>query len=491
LREDGLLICLPRMVWPPPKIEAPREGEAPPEAAARPASIPPTPSDPPSTQRDSSSPPSLSSPLPADWFERPERLIGVVLGNRYRITAVIGRGPLGIACEGESSRGRQVTLKLLPRPRDLPVEHFAWRVRQSFAMAHFDHANVAPVTDFGTLDDGNAFISRSRVPGVTLRSMLSQGALPLARSLAIARQIAAAIAAAHAQDIAHGRLEPENIIIQAGTPSGDVVRIVDFGMAGLASEHAPNPASDVFALAQLLFEMLAGQPPFPPNQIGAASAQPLSFAECRPVAEVPAAVSELVLGWLRPRGSEPLPSAVQVGHLLENVLGRPSTSKGPTPPPLEPVTSQVATRAASQASPSLPPPFPTSTVEPPSNAPQSTPSSIPAAPSGSRPPPLPPSMMRPAIAPRAQGSTPPVGVASGTYPPLPPGFGPSFPPPQVSAPSSSYPSLPNSPLSPSFPPSPSAAPSAPPDDGDMEADFRPSLIGRLRRLFVKKSDGGF
>ena len=432
-------------------------------------------------------------------------MIGVVLGGRYRITAVIGRGPLGIACEGESSRGRQVTLKLLPRPRDLPVEHFAWRVRQSFALAHFDHGNVAPVTDFGALEDGNAFISRSRVPGETLRSMLGQGALTLRRSLEIARQIAAAIAAAHAQDITHGRLKPENVIIQTGAPSGDRVRVVDFGMAALASENAPPPAGDVYALAQLLFEMIAGQPAFPQGTIGPASAHPLSFTECRPTAEVPAPVSEFVLGLLRPRGAEPLPSALQLGHTLENLLGK--STVGPTPPPLEPVTSQVvlasrpvdsaglpsraepapfwpsaAPGADQQAWPSLPPQFPTSTVQPASTAP----SAMPAAPRGSRPPPLPPSM-----ASRTRGSTPPPSAPSGSYPPLPPGPPPTFPPPQVTRPSSPYPALANSAVPPSFPPSPSAAPSAPPpDDGDLDADFRPSLIGRLRRLFVKKSDGG-
>ena len=161
------------MVWPPPTVLAPPEGEAPadsggeslPQAAAsKPESAPPT--------SWSALPPQAASPLPRDWLQRPDTLPGTVLGGRYRITRVLGRGPMGIACEGESARGRQVTLKLIPRPPELPVEHFAWQVRHSLALAHFDHAHVVPINDFGALEGGSAFVSRNRVPGVTLRTML-------------------------------------------------------------------------------------------------------------------------------------------------------------------------------------------------------------------------------------------------------------------------------------------------------------------------------
>src|SRR5262245_49408558 len=147
------------MVWPPPRIQGTPEGEASSESSPAPLrtdQAPPDHAAPPPAQRPAAPRGPLPTPAPdtstsvsRDWLARPEALVGTVLGGRYRITSFLGRGPMGIACEGESSRGRQVILKLLPRPVDLPVEHFAWQVRQTLALAHFDHANVSPINDFG------------------------------------------------------------------------------------------------------------------------------------------------------------------------------------------------------------------------------------------------------------------------------------------------------------------------------------------------------
>jgi eukaryotic-like serine/threonine-protein kinase len=366
------------MVWPPPKVlrspegevTVPATGSSSPEVSGVITGLPP--------DEGGSPPPSEPSPamlpgvtvsvmaatsVPRDWLERPEGLFGAVLGSRYRITSLIGRGPMGIACEGESSRGRQVTLKLLPRAPELPVEHFAWQVRQALALAHFDHPNVTPINDFGALEDGSAFVSRARVPGVTLRTVLRQGGLPLQRSLDIARQIAAALATAHVQDIAHGRLKPENVILQGGTRPGDLVKVVDFGMAGLPVNLravAPNetearrlalrtrlylpadvtgasPSVDIYSLGVLLFEMIAGQPPFVFESLPPSGPQqaPLSFAQCSPTLVVPGSVNELVFALLHPQAAEHGLDAERVGQMLDALLGRPSATRA-----AEPVTGQ-------------------------------------------------------------------------------------------------------------------------------------------------------
>src|SRR5690349_22024149 len=227
------------MVWPPPKVLGTSEGDitverphggAPEVSSVVGVGAPPGVPFAPSAAAVTAPAPALpgatvsvmaATATPHDWLERPEGLVGSVLGSRYRITSFIGRGPMGVACEGESSRGRQVTLKLMPRAPELPLEHFAWQVRQALALAHFDHPNVAPFSDFGALDDGSAFVSRPRTPGVTLRTILRQGGLPMARALSIARELASALATAHAQDISHGRLKPENVIVHGGARPGD------------------------------------------------------------------------------------------------------------------------------------------------------------------------------------------------------------------------------------------------------------------------------
>ena len=165
------MICLIHMVWPPPKIQATPEGEGPRESPER-----ATRDEPELTGAYGASAGALPSALPPDWLQHPEKLVGAVVGARYRITGLLGRGPMGFAVEGESFRGRQVALKLMPRPPELSVERFDWHVREALAMAHFDHENVVASTDFGPLEGGGAFVSRSRVPGVTLRSVL--GAMP-------------------------------------------------------------------------------------------------------------------------------------------------------------------------------------------------------------------------------------------------------------------------------------------------------------------------
>jgi serine/threonine protein kinase len=380
--------------------------------------------------------------VPKDWLERPDGLIGCVLGSRYRVTSVIGRGPMGIACEAESSRGRRVTLKLLPRAPELPVEHFAWQVRQALALAHFDHSNVAPINDFGALDDGSAFVSRARVPGATLRTVLRQGALPIGRALDISRQIAAALTAAHAQDIAHGRLKPENVILQGGTRPGDVVKVVDFGMAGLPVNLravAPNenearrlalrtriylpadvtgasPAIDVYSLGVMLFEMIAGQPPFVFESLPPPGVQPspLGFAQCNPGLEVPPQVAELVFALMHSQASEHGLSAERIGQLLDELLGRPSQK------PIEPVTAQIPSAgspAYSLDASSLAAKVGTPDVRA-FTAPNST------------------SLIWPA-------SPAPAPEHSHSFPPLPRGFsGSSFPPPAIESPVHSAPPSP-------------------------------------------------
>lgn len=513
----------------------------------------------------------LPSALPPDWLQYPEKLVGVVLGGRYRITGLLGRGPMGVACEGESSRGRQVTLKLLPRPAELPAERFAWQVRESLAMAHFDHENVIPGTDFGALEGGGAFVSRNRFAGVPLRALLMrQGSLPLRRALELARQVALGLGAGHLQDIPHGRLKPENVLIQVASQSKpDLIKIVDYGMAQLPVDvlrvvhnenearrlslrtrvylpraHLPgvealppSPAVDVYSLGVLLFEMIAGQPPFvmegglPDLQGGT-----IDFARCNPQLQVPRSVEEVVLGLLVPNVGV---TAQQVVAVLDSLLGRASVAPPPAVAQPELVTAQ---RQSAQFVPAQPPASPP-VVEPapatikgvahaqrsPSWPPLPAGISVSQPPGGSLPPGAPPAELFPGVAAasgKQPGTLPPGRFPPGTLPPgmLPPGQRPATLPPGQHP--STVPSFPPAPLLPtqsleatmrsvlpsplpsspppaqgpsatSYPPltlegslAPAPFSSSPADLDTDEAEFRPSLLARIRRLFGRSKPSG-
>jgi hypothetical protein len=234
----------------------------------------------------------------------------------------------------------------------------------------------------------------------------------------------------------------------------------------------------VYSLGVILFEMIAGQPPFAFEALGSAgpARAPLSFAECNLPMPVPSAVNDLVIGMLHPDAAQHGVNANRVVLLLDTLLGRPSV----VPPalPAEPITSQH--QSAPQPEPRVKterPPLvqgPTPDAQP--SAAQATPFwpvAEPSAPvswpplprgfSGSSVPPPPVGYDAPP--PSQYPSGPPVGVASGTYPPT--GMAGDAPH--------------------GFAPADRSGDAA--DDDDT--DFRPSLLGRLRRLFGKAKPGGF
>jgi serine/threonine protein kinase len=207
----------------------------------------------------------------------------------YRIVSVLGRGGMGVVYLAEDLRlGRRVALKLLA-PQLAEDPRFRDRfVRESRVAASIDHPNVIPIYEAGG-EAGVLFIAMRYVQGTDLRALLkAEGAMAPPRAVALVRQVAGALDAAHARGLVHRDVKPGNVLIaeSAGSEAGEHAYLSDFGLTKRAAsdsgitgtgqfvgtldyaapeqfEGKPLDArTDVYSMGCLLYECLAGHPPF-------------------------------------------------------------------------------------------------------------------------------------------------------------------------------------------------------------------------------------
>ena len=177
---------------------------------------------------------------------------------------------------------RDVALKVMST-RYASDEEFVERFkREAQSAAALSHPNIVSIFDRGESEDGTYYIAMEYLPGGTLKDrILKRGALPARTAAAVALQMAEALRAAHERDVIHRDIKPHNILI---TGSGDV-KVTDFGIARAASSSSMTrtghilgtahyispeqamgepvgPASDLYSLGIVLYEMLTGELPF-------------------------------------------------------------------------------------------------------------------------------------------------------------------------------------------------------------------------------------
>ena len=274
-------------------------------------------------------------------------MIGKTISH-YRIVEELGGGGMGVVYRAEDTHlGRSVALKFLPAAlsRDAEArERFELEARAASAL---DHANLCVIHDIDETPDGQLFIAMAWYEGRTLKARLAEGSLAIEEAVDIARQIAAGLARAHEGGIIHRDIKPANLMI---TRHGEV-RILDFGVAKLAGEAgltrtgstlgtlaymAPEqaegrdvtPATDLWSLGVVLYEMLTGGLPFrgrDQRQTVAAilARDPVPPATARP--DIPEALDRLVLDLLAKDPARRPASASVVRERLEALL--PGTTR--------------------------------------------------------------------------------------------------------------------------------------------------------------------
>lgn len=219
--------------------------------------------------------------------------IGDLIGGRFRILEILGTGGFGTVYRAlQENIGRDVALKFLtPVVAKDPINVERFR-REAFHVSQLRHPNTITLYDYGQTEDDLAYMVMEFLDGTGLSDLIqNEGAIPLPRAAHIYIQVLKSLSEAHRHGLVHRDLKPENIFLCEMFGEEDYVKVLDFGVAkmtiaedeetgeedltragrifGTPLYMAPEqacaepitPATDVYALGLLLFEMLTGQPP--------------------------------------------------------------------------------------------------------------------------------------------------------------------------------------------------------------------------------------
>jgi len=302
----------------------------------------------------------MQLPPPADLAP------GTIVAERYRIVRRLGQGGMGVVFVAQHlTLEREVALKVLARDLARHETLVARFEREARAASKIGHHNIVNVLDFGRTDEGAPFIVMELLAGLDLgRTLRRDGAFSLARAAHVTRQLCAAMGAAHEKGVVHRDLKPENVFLC----DGDVVKVLDFGLARFADAQpltqagmvfgtpeymAPEQArgeradhrADIYAVGCILYEMLTGSVPY----VGADAAtvlaghlgEPLEPASRRaPHLGIPRALEGVIECALHKEPAQRFPSMGALAAAIERAAraeasraaAAPSTREAPIPP---------------------------------------------------------------------------------------------------------------------------------------------------------------
>lgn len=293
--------------------------------------------------------------------------VGTRVGTRfgpYELQSLIGVGGMGEVYRAyDTVREREVALKLLRTDVSTDASFAARFRRESRIAARLREPHVIPVHDFGDVD-GTLFIDMRLVEGASIKDELkANGAMPAARAVSIIAQVAAALDAAHANDLVHRDIKPENVLLT----DDDFAYLVDFGIAYGGGEvsvtktglvigsatymsterlrgKAGTAASDIYSLTCLLYECLTGRAPFESKDLRELMSEHMFSPPPRPSAMrrgLSPAFDDVVAKGL---AKEPGDRYASAGELAKAAATAANGRVAPVPPPARPPLPPQSTR---------------------------------------------------------------------------------------------------------------------------------------------------
>jgi serine/threonine-protein kinase len=327
--------------------------------------------------------PSLSPATPAGS----EIPLGTLVDGRYRIDGILGAGGMGRVYRAEHTGiGRYVAIKMLHADLGHNSEAAARFQREAMASGRLDHPNIVGVSDFGVLD-GRPYLVMEALEGESLGTRLERDRyVPWRDAVEIVRQVLQGLGHAHTRGVVHRDIKPDNIFLTR--KDGQlIVKILDFGIAKLyagdpddpmatrigltvgtptylspeqAVGAAIAPPSDLYSATVVLYEMLAGRPPFNDDDpVARATAHvtrtPPALSDVAPGVTIPLALDTIVQRGLKKMVADRIATADDYLALLDEVAA-PAPRLLHTPPKGTPTATPAEIGVMPTARLATPPP---------------------------------------------------------------------------------------------------------------------------------------
>ena len=320
-------------------------------------------------------------------------LVGRSIGN-YKVVQQIGEGGMGVVYLAEHPIiGRKVAIKLLHATFARDSETVARFFNEARAIHMIAHPNIVEILDFGQTSDGQPYFIMEFLSGQSLADRIAAGPLASADAVAIVSQICEALQAAHEKNIVHRDLKPHNVYL-IGPPAKPIVKILDFGVAkmttgwnnadsgghsvktrtgslmGTPLYMSPEQCrgsgkldhrTDIYSLAVILYEMIAGVPPFTAEGVGELFAKhmlepPPSLSQTAP--QTPPYVAKAVNRALAKNLDDRFPTMTAFKEALNGRMEITAPPGAPRPRPAE----QIATLSGTHQTTSGRPPIEATTL---------------------------------------------------------------------------------------------------------------------------------